>query len=151
MAGKAVWLSCLSHPIHIGLRSWLHGGQSSKRMLFPCIICSVVLAVWGVAFSCIRTIPRFALICGIVTGWRIKFLYLAAFRFWWIGTIGVFVFYDISAHIITEPPPNCPLALLHMRHYNVPPFFDRYGSVHRIAANSPWTHQNLTSVCTCIP
>lgn len=63
----------------------------------------------GIIF--IRTIPRFALMCGITAGWRSKFWYLAAFRFWWIGTMGVFVCNDIPAHIITEPPPNCPLWL----------------------------------------
>lgn len=67
--------------------------------------------MWGVALSCIRTIPRFTLMCGIAAGWRTKFWYLAAFRFWWIGTMGVFVCNDIPAHFITEPPTNCKLNL----------------------------------------
>lgn len=106
---KLTLLSISSQTGSIGMRSGLHGGQSSKQILWPCIICCVVLAVWGVALSCTRTIPRFALMCRIAAGWRTKFWYLAAFRFWWIGTMGVFVCNDIPAHIITVPPPNCPL------------------------------------------
>ena len=93
-------LSISSHTCSVGLRSQLQGGQSSNRILCPCSTCCGLLAVCGVALSCIRTIPRFAVMCVL--------------RFRWMGIIGVFVCNNIPAQTITEPPPNWPRSLTQM-------------------------------------
>lgn len=86
-----------------------------------------VLAAWGVAFSCFRTVSWYVLMCGIASGWRNLFVYLAAFRYGWIGAIGVFVCNDIPANIIIEPPPYWLLSLT-QESYNVHPLCDKHGN-----------------------
>ena len=47
----------------------------------------VVLAVLGVALSCMNTIPRFPLTCGIASGYNMGFKYICAYKFWLMGEV----------------------------------------------------------------
>lgn len=76
VAGEAVSIFCLSRPIELNVKS-----SPVKQML--CLYTIVLFRQWGVVLFCIKTIPRFALLCEIATGWRMWFWSLAANKFWW--------------------------------------------------------------------
>lgn len=136
VAGEAVCIFCLSRPIELNVKS-----SPVKQMLCLYIIRCVVQPV-RVALFCIKTIPRFALLCEIATGWRCGFDPSQQTSF-----DEVFVCINIPTHIVIGPPPNCPIFLTD---YSPSLFCDTHGSVHLIGANwISWT--NSTPICTGVP
>lgn len=120
VAGEAVSIFCLSRPIDLNVKS-----SPVKQMICLYIIRCVVQPV-RVALFCIKTIPRFALLCGIATE-------ECGFDPSQQTSFGeVFVYINIHTHIVIGPPPNCPIFLTD---YSPSPFCDTHGSVHLIAAN----------------
>lgn len=133
------WGSCL-HILSISSHRTKCQVQSSRCYASTSSV--VLFSQWGVALFCIKTIPRFALLCEIATGWRCGFDPSQQTSF---GE--VFVCINIPTHIVIGPPQNCPIFLTD---YSPSLFCDTHGSVHLIGANwISWT--NSTPICTGVP
>ena len=102
-----ILVSKASHICSMGLRSGLLDGQVRGCTLWSSRCWVVILAVWGLAPSCINIVLGTALRNGSTYGSIIWVMYWSAVKFPWTTWRGVLELKVMPPHILSLPPGRC--------------------------------------------